>query len=261
MRIAVLGCGNMASAIVKRIHNLHKEITFLTYTPTKKKAKELAKLVDGEHVEKLIDFVDVDAWIIACKPQQFESLANDLKVIHKDKPILSIMASIGVEKIKFDLRCKEVLRIMPNTPSEYGEGISLLYSDSKNLYKSFEYMFKACGLTMIMDSEKQFDELTVFSGSGPGFLFYIASLYQTELEKYNVPSEQAMELLTSLFYGTSVLMKNSNGQTFLELAKKVTSKGGVTEAGIRYLDQNGMGDCIDGSVKMALKRGIELSKS
>ena len=47
IKLAVLGCGNMASALVTRFCNEFDNLEVFTFTPTYKRASELAERVKG----------------------------------------------------------------------------------------------------------------------------------------------------------------------------------------------------------------------
>ena len=124
--IGVLGCGNMAQAIVKRVHQVHSDVHFHTYTPTQVKAKSLAQEIQGTFCAQKEDFpTHIDGWIIACKPQQFFDLVQNFQDTLKDKLVISIMAAITTDQISNLLDTDMVVRFMPGTPSEIGEGAKI----------------------------------------------------------------------------------------------------------------------------------------
>ncbi|MFA5583932.1 MAG: NAD(P)-binding domain-containing protein, partial [Bacteriovoracaceae bacterium] len=177
--IGVIGCGNMASAIVKGIHSQFRQIKFYTYTPSFTRAESLATAVSGIAVKDLSELKDCEILIIACKPQQFQALAQELraKVNLSKKLILSIMAAIGADKISEELDTQLITRVMPNTPALISEGVSLIYHSPQvndDLRKRVESYFAACSQVHVLENEKLFDQTTVVTGSGPAYVFYFA---------------------------------------------------------------------------------------
>ncbi len=131
MKIGVLGCGNMATAVVLGIHNQNKNIEFHCYTPSYTRARDLAEKVNGKAHKELTSFVDMDYWIVACKPQQVQNLANNLNGKLKNTNIVSFLAGTTIDNLGKIFSSQNIIRIMPNTPVKIGEGITLLTSSSE----------------------------------------------------------------------------------------------------------------------------------
>ena len=150
--IGVIGCGNMAGAVVKGAHKIHPEVKFLTYTPSHTRAVELAKEVEGEAVKDLEQLAKAGSIIIGCKPQQFGDLAANLegKFDLASKHWISIMAALPLKTIQDKLGAKRVTRVMPNTPALYNQGASLvLHSDEvaekeKSLTEKHSQYWECC---------------------------------------------------------------------------------------------------------------------
>ena len=99
MKIGVLGCGNMASAVVEGMSA--SDTQFITYTPSQTRAISLADKVGGRHVSSLEELGETDMVIIGCKPHQFSTLAGEL--LEKRVPlkmVVSIMAAISIGDIQ-----------------------------------------------------------------------------------------------------------------------------------------------------------------
>ncbi len=261
MKIAVIGCGNMASAIVLRVHEENESIQFYCYTPTKIKAETLANKVNGVVCDTLNDFPkDIEYWIIACKPQQVDDLAREFK--YKSKNIISILAGTTTKKLGKIFNTDKIIRVMPSTPSEIGMGISLLFfteSITQKLKNEMTSLFKACGMIIELEDEDRIGPLTVFTGSGPGFLFHIASIFESELTKLGFKDICSKEVISQLFKGVGNLYSDKKLDA-LTLQKQVTSKAGVTEAGIESFKQQKLDQIIEKSLKSALIREKELGK-
>ena len=134
MKVAVLGCGNMAQALIPPIAQSFPEFSFYFYNPSPQKALNLALKTKGEAFRDFEKIPISDVYVLACKPQQFSDLAETLrknlaeKKIHLNQvTILSLLAGTPVARIQKALGVKKIIRLMPNTPSLVGEGIGLLY--------------------------------------------------------------------------------------------------------------------------------------
>ena len=264
MKIGILGCGNMSSAIVKCIHSKRKEIQFNTFTPSKTRSVKLSKEVNGVHHSELSSFLreNYDLVVIACKPQQVEALSLDVENALAGKVIVSILAGISIDTISRLFNSDFICRVMPNTPSEFGEGISLIHSSVKVLDETnskIMNLFKNCGLVISTKTEEELDELTVFSGSGPAYIYRFALAYQRDLLNRGYSETESRSLLNQLFVGTSVLMSNSE-DSLSDLVDKVSSKKGVTLEAVKILNEKNLDEIVSLSTKSAHLRAKQIAQ-
>lgn len=259
MNIAVLGCGNMASALVIQMYKSDPSLNFLCYTPSKTRAIDLAEKVNGKIVSNIEAFpAEIDLWIIACKPQQVRDLASAFTF--KNQKMISVLAGTKCEQLKELFNTKEITRVMPNTPSQYGEGISLIYHSEEVSKKDLiNNLFQSCGETLILENEAMIGELTVITGSGPGIIFYMAKYFAEELVNLNIDKDKARKLVSKLFYGSSKLMEESTVDISV-LEQAVTSKAGVTESAIKSLSDSDFPEILNKAFKSGSQREKELGK-
>lgn len=261
MKFAIIGCGNMSSALMSKVAMAYPEDSFLTYSPSGVTARKLAGSINGRFVENLSDLSDCDFYLIGCKPQQAADLAKSCDGILKNKKILSILTGTSIETLKKLFETDMVVRLMPNTPSLLGLGTILschsneFLSDDKELIQK---MFSHCGEFIPLKNEKELDELTVFSGSGPAYIFQLAKIYQQEVIKLGYDEAFSRRLIDQLFVGSSKLMQHEQSMTYAEQIGKVTSKAGVTIEAIEVLRNSSLEDIIHKSLKAALIRTSEL---
>ena len=267
--IGVIGCGNMASAIVSGIHEVFGDEKFVTYTPSFTRAHELAEKVDGKAVKELKGLAECEYLLIGCKPQQFSDLAANLvkDVVNlKDKYIISMMAAVSVESIEKKLGSAHITRVMPNTPIRHGEGISLLlHSKAALSQKKIEVshvtkLFEACSQVFTMDDEVQFDKVTTISGSGPAYIFYLAEVMAQTLKSWGMNEEEGTKLAIQLMKGSVKLMENRGESSLSELVDQVTSKKGVTIEAVEVLKKQGLSDLVNKALGAAYSRSVEMTK-
>ena len=264
--IGIIGCGNMAQAIVKGFHRKNANVDFITYTPSYTRAAKLANEVNGKAVKELSEVLAADTIVIACKPQQLNDLANKIAETQIDlsqKHIISILAATPIEQISKLLKVRSVTRVMPNTPAMLGEGVSLvLHSDavSANQQALVSKFFEACGKVSVMKSEEEFDKVTTVSGSGPAYVYLFAKTMSDKLINWGLTEEQAREIVIQLFKGSSELMSVESNLSFDELISKVTSKGGVTIEAVNSYRENKLEDLTDKALESAFARSIELTR-
>ncbi len=124
--------------------------------------------------------------------------------------------------------------------------------------ESAKETFSAIGDVVEVD-EKLVDAVTAVSGSGPAYFFYfIESLYEAAQE-LRLPSEVAKRLVMETALGSIKLLHELKEEP-AELRKKVTSKGGTTEAAFKVLEYKKVKKIIKDAVKEACRRSQELSR-
>ena len=262
--MGIIGCGNMASAIVKGINQVYPDIQFLTFDPKKEASEKLASEVGGRSVDGLEGLAEADSVLIGCKPQHFSQLVEDLsgKFDLGSKHYISIMAAMPLESIKKALGASRVTRAMPNTPMLYNEGVCLLLNSEDVTEKEEQFVmkcFSSVSKVHLMEDEESFDKVTTVSGSGPAYVFQFAKTMVDKLENWGVEGDEARDIVEQLFIGASKLMSKRHDITLEELIDQVTSKGGVTIEAVKVYRQNDLRQISSDALDAAFKRSQELT--
>lgn len=254
MKLAVLGCGNLATAVVSKLEGFEIH----TYTPSFTKAESLAKLKGGTAHKELKDVPLCDYVMLGMKPQQFETFADEYKELFDAKcTVISLLAGTDIRTIRHGIWATKVARVMSNTPALIGEGLHALYFENIDEPKIIEDMFKASGKTITLESEEQIDAITHFSGSGPAYIFDMARILTEELIKRGIKEEDAKLAIKQTLLGSSQLLSDSELNA-IELRKQVTSKAGVTEKVLESLWDSGLEQAWNKALAAGDKRIAEL---
>ena len=255
-----IGCGNMASAIIKGSVSSGYINTddICVFDIDKAKAESLGLAVKSAgDIRELTEFSD---FIFLCvKPQNITSVLDELSELPlKDKCIVSIAAGVKSDKIRSHLGGVPVIRVMPNLALMYKEGASALTSNGAD-DERFDYIlgiFNACGKACALP-EKDFDAVTALSGSGPAFCFrFVRELAAAAVEN-GMNERDAMLLAVQTIKGSAAVLESSPLKVD-ELIKMVSSKGGTTVAGLSALDENGFDKAVRSAVDAACRRSKEL---
>lgn len=254
MKIAVIGCGNLATAVVSKLEGFEIH----TYTPSFTKAAELAKLKSGTAHKSLEDIPYCDFVILGMKPQQFLEFTKEYKSFFNSKStIISLLAGTDVQTIARELGAQKIARVMSNTPALIGEGLHALYFKDIEDQKTIQEMFKASGKVITLGSEDQIDAITHFSGSGPAYVFDMARALIKELVDRGLSETDARLAIAQTLYGSSKLLLESDLEA-ITLRKQVTSKAGVTEKVLESLWDSGFDEAWNKALKAGDKRISEL---
>lgn len=260
-KVAVLGCGNMGSAIVLGAAKNLPNFSFITYTPSGRRARALAAKVKGKAVRGMAGLENCDWFLIACKPQQYAYLERELKpVVRKTSKIISVMAGISFKRLK-KLGTQKIARVMPNTPCLVGKGTcAVFYSGMNGTEKKIvRKLFEPVGEIFEVRSDDQINTATALIGSGPAYFFEFTRLLAEAAAQKGLPRAKAEAMAKSTALGAAVLMLQS--QDGLEtLRDKVTSKGGTTQAALETFKKRGWEKVIRAAVSAAIQRGRTLGK-
>ncbi|MES2019481.1 MAG: pyrroline-5-carboxylate reductase [Pseudomonadota bacterium] len=260
MKIAFIGGGNMASALIAGLagHELH------VVDPNPEALARL-KAQYGVSTSHAIDaaLAASDVIVLAVKPQNMREVAASLLPhLSAAQPlILSIAAGIrGADLARWLGGYGAIVRTMPNTPALIGLGITgmvAMKGVSAAQKAAADDIMKAVGATVWLEDEAQIDPVTAVSGSGPAYVFYFIEAMQQAAVEMGLSEEQGRQLALATFVGAAQLAAQSSDPVPL-LREKVTSKGGTTYAALTSMEQSGVKEKIIAAMKAAAARGREL---
>ena len=262
-KIGIIGYGNMGAAIGERVKVAYPVSVF---EKDKSKFSGITGVAFADTITQLV--AQSDVVILAVKPQDFETVLNEMRCPLSDKLVISIAAGITTSYIEKKLSGVKVVRVMPNLPAKIGKGMICLCKgrsacddDLRVAMRIFKYLG-----TSLLVNEEEMDAVTAISGSGPGYLYYYmeqgkdrAFHFATALTSAAVAigfSESVAKILAQVTREGSIAYLKEMKLSPEEAKKQVASKGGTTQAGLDVL-ANG-GSLLD-AVEAAKRRAKELS--
>jgi pyrroline-5-carboxylate reductase len=202
--------------------------------------------------------------ILAVKPQVLPDALAALRDVSAGKLFLSIAAGVTLDKIRGSLHpTARVVRAMPNTPMQVGEGASV-YAGGPDVTQAdlalVQRILSSAGKAWPVE-ERQIDAVTALSGSGPAYVFHFMDALIRGAVALGLPEELAKNLTLQTVFGSAKLASESP-LTPLELATQVKSPRGTTLAGCAVLEENDalnrlMARCVEAAKNRAeaLARG------
>lgn len=241
-RIAFIGGGNMASAIIGGLitQGLPKEQIDVVEPFAPARDKLQASFGIDAHVQAGAFLTDAALVVWAVKPQTFKEAALAVAPYASGALHLSVAAGIRSDSIAAWLGLERIVRAMPNTPALIGQGITGLFaraSVSANDKAFVEEVIATTGQSLWLDAEAQLDVVTALSGSGPAYVFYFMEAMTMAGTEMGLSHEQAHQLAVATFAGASALAQASTESPQV-LRQRVTSKGGTTFAAISSMEEN-----------------------
>jgi len=250
MKIAVIGGGNMGEAMLSAI--LDKSLA----TPESVSVSDISQsrrqyLGQKYGVAVLssnqLAVEKADVVVLAVKPQNLAGVMAELNgQLKSNQLVLSIIAGARINTLCLGLNHRLVVRVMPNTPAQIGEGMSVWTATAEVTKPQKGWVssiLRAMGKEVYVDDEGYIDMATAVSASGPAYIFlFIESLVEAAVH-IGLPRDMARELVLLTLLGSGHLVQKS-GKEPSELRRMVTSPGGTTAEALLQLEQGGFSDLI-----------------
>jgi pyrroline-5-carboxylate reductase len=202
--------------------------------------------------------------VLAVKPQVMGAVLPTLRpLVGPHTLVISIAAGIAMATISAGLGTRRVIRAMPNTPAQIGQGISgaVAAADADAADRGIaDALLGAAGVVVWVADERAIDGITAVSGSGPAYVFnFVEALAAAAVEQGFAP-EEAMQLARQTVVGAAALMA-ADPTPAATLRQNVTSPKGTTEAALNVLmAADGLGPLVARAVAAARRRSEELGK-
>lgn len=242
-KIGFIGCGHMASAIIKGI--LYSGFFSMDEVIASEMSEEFALkkqtelgievITDNKILAKTSDVI-----ILATKPNAIKDVLSEIKdELSGDKLIVSIAAGVSTKTIE-EAAEKEiaVIRVMPNAGAMILEGMSGIVKGKFAKDEHIEFvkeLFSKIGKCIVVDEDK-IDIVTAISGSGPAFFYKTINEIARAGEKLGLDYEKALLLSIQTAIGSAKIMLESD-LTPEELIERIATKGGCTEVGVNFMNE------------------------
>lgn len=265
MRIAFIGGGNMATALISSLFaSRHNVDRIQVADPGSGVRDRLQRRWPVACFEKAADAIrDMDAIVLAVKPQVLPLVLAEIgDLVSHQQLVISIVAGIPTSQIAASLKSNPpIVRTMPNTPALIGLGITGMYARincSLAQRALTQNLMESAGEVVWLDKESLLDVVTAVSGSGPAYFYYLIECLRNAGTRLGLPVDVAAKLALHTAHGASVMAVQSNVDV-TELRQRVTTSGGTTEAALEQLQAGHFEQLIDSAVTAATRRGPELA--
>ena len=264
MKITFVGGGVMGEAIIKGIlangSTMPRDIIASDIN-----SERLSSLKQGYGIEtsennrQAVEASDVV--VLAVKPQNLKAITEELRGgLQPHQLVLSIIAGATIATITNSLGHSAVVRAMPNTPAQIGEGMTVWTASSEvsqSQKEAAQSILGALGKEVYVPDEKYIDMATAVSGSGPAYIFLVMEALIDVAVDIGLPRDMAEDLVLHTVLGAARLAQET-GKYPKELREMVTSPGGTTEKGLLQLEQGDLRALIARAVIAAYEKAKEL---
>jgi pyrroline-5-carboxylate reductase len=264
-KIAFIGPGVMAEAMIAGLirQKLANPENILASGPREGRGAELhSKYGIQTTTDNATAASDADVVVLSVKPQRLTDVMTGLHKIRKDALVLSIVAGASMQKISKTLKHEAVVRSMPNTPGQIGEGITVWAASkgtSEEQHQIARQILGALGEEVFVEDEGYLDMATALSGTGPAYVFLFAEALIDAGVHMGFPRRIAEQLVLKTIRGSVDYYYHAERHP-ATLRNQVTSPGGTSAEALYYLEKAGFRTAISRAVWAAYQRSLELGR-
>lgn len=267
-KIVFIGPGVMAEAMIAGLirQEVAQKSQLVASGPREERGKELISrygieaMTDNSAAARMAEVL-----VLSVKPQRLDTVLTGIQGdVQPDALILSIVAGAPITKIAGILEHKSVVRAMPNTPAQIGEGITVwtaapAVSDSQR--GMAQKILSALGDEIFMEEEYYLNMATALSGTGPAYVFLFMEAMVDAGVHLGFPRRVAEQLVAQTVRGSvDYYFRTSDPVHLARLRNQVTSPGGTSAAALYYLEKAGFRTAISRAVWAAYERSRELGR-
>ena len=255
MRIGFIGCGNMATAMIKGILDSQKVKTEDVIASAKsEKTREKIKTELGINAalknKEVAEFSDI--LFLAVKPQYYEEVIQEIKDdLRENQMIVSIAPGKTLawlaERLGED---KKIIRTMPNTPAMVKEGMMGMCRNNlvtENEMQQVKDICESFGKAEVVP-ESLIDVVVGVSGSSPAYVFMFIEAMADAAVADGMPRTQAYKFAAQAVLGSAKMVLET-GKHPGELKDMVCSPGGTTIEAVRVLEEKGFRSAVIEAMK------------
>ena len=199
--------------------------------------------------------------LLAVKPQILTALGRDLRgKLLPGQVILSIAAGIELATLQEALGHSAIVRAMPNTPAQVGQGVTAWCATpdvGEESRAEIRALLAAVGTELEVDAERYLDMVTAVSGSGPAWAMVIIEAMTDAGVQLGLRRDWSYELVLQTLAG-SVALARATGRHPADLRNMVTTPGGTTAAGLAAMERSGLRAALSDGIVAAYQRSVEL---
>jgi pyrroline-5-carboxylate reductase len=267
MKLGVIGCGKMATALVKGAvsKGVVKAADVIGVARTESSRLRFSEQTGARTTASISDVVkEAEVLILATKPHDLPGIIRSADLgMFPDKLYVSIAAGVTLETMErlTGGSCR-IVRTMPNTPSLVGKGAAAFSMGSKCVDSDrdvVQSILGAVGMSVEVP-ERLIDAVTGLSGSGPAYIYLVIEAMADGGVQAGLPRADALKLSAQTVAGAAAMVLETGSHPAV-LKDMVTSPGGTTIAGLAALEEGAIRSAFIAAVGAAVARAKELGKS
>ena len=259
-RIAFLGAGVMAEAMIAGLlkNAMIPASHIIASHPREDRRQRLTERFDILTTESNRDAAaGADLVLLTIKPQVLQAVMRQLSgTLSTEQVVVSVIAGAPIDVLVNGLSHEAVVRVMPNTPAQIGQGMSV-WSTTAGVTETqrlrIQAVLGALGEELWVEEEKYVDMATALSGTGPTYVFLMMEALIDAGVHMGFPRRIAEQIVLQTVSG-SVAFARDSGKHMAELRNMVTSPGGTSAEAIYQMEKGGLRTVLSRAVYAAYQR-------
>lgn len=272
-KIAFIGAGNMGGALIMGICKAIDPQQVVIFDTDFSKVQTLSEKTGCAVANTAEEACGSAEYIVlAVKPQVLRDVQTRLVPVMQEiaakgvqQTVVSIAAGISLEGLAeiplangLDL---PIIRMLPNTPSEIGEGLNIYVENSlvtEEKCAELEAIFAKCGLIERV-TEHIMDVASAVSGCTPAFAYMFVEALADGAVRCGVPRDKAIRYAAQAVKGAAAMVLET-GRHPDALKDAVCSPGGSTIVGVATLENSAFRAAAANAVFYANEKNLDLGK-
>lgn len=265
-RIAIIGAGVMAESMTAGMlaRGIVDPSQVVASHPRGDRRQLLTDRYGIEVVESNLESArGADLVVLTVKPQVLAPVMRQLHGnLNSRQVVISVLAGTSFAKLGSGLGHESLVRVMPNTPAQIGQGMLVWTSTAavtEEQMAQVRSILGALGRELWVETERYVDMATALSGTGPTYVFLMMEALIDAGVHMGFPRRIAEEIVLQTVSG-SVEFARDSGKHMAELRNMVTSPGGTSSAAIYQMEKGSLRTIYSKAVYAAFQRTQELAK-
>jgi pyrroline-5-carboxylate reductase len=204
-----------------------------------------------------------DIVVLSVKPQVLPAVLTELQgCIMPGALILSTVAGRTMATIAAGLKHAAIVRAMPNTPAQIGEGMTVWTATpevNQRQQAQAQAILKAMGQEIYVAEERALDMATAVSGTGPTYVFLMMEAMTDAAVHLGFSRRVAKALVIQTVLGSALFARQSS-KHLAELRNMVTSPGGTSADAIYQLEKGSLRTILSKAIWAAYQKSLLLGE-
>ena len=260
LTVAFIGSGTMAEAMIQALLRA-SEVTAEQIIASGPRVERGEKLQARYGVRVTSDNVaaasEAGIVVLSVKPQVLPTVLAELRShIRPAALVFSIVAGMPIATIHAGLDHAAIVRTMPNTPAQIGEGMTVWTAApevTEAQRAQAQTILQTMGSEMYVTHEDALNMATAVSGTGPTYVFLLMEALVDAAVHLGFSRRQARLLVIQTVLGSTKFAQQSD-RHLAQLRNMVTSPGGTSAEAIYQLEKGGMRTVLSKAIWAAYKK-------
>ncbi len=265
-KITFIGCGNIATAMIKGIVRSGK-FTADDIMASDKNESRLKAVNNELNINITTDNIAATKWadivFLCVEPKMSKLVIEEIRdSVDQSKIVVSVAAGINLSDLtEWFNNDARIVRIMPNIPILVGEGLTMICETDSVSAQEMDYLkgiITSFGKAEVL-SEKYMNAFIALASSSPAFIYIMIEAMADAAVAMGLHRDLSYKIVAQAVYGAAKMVLET-GKHPGELKDMVCSPAGTTIDAIASLEETGFRHSILKALKVGEEKCNRISK-